>query len=749
MMELALAFGLALVASLCLTPLAIRAARRIDLLDRPGGFKAHAAPTPYLGGAAVLIAFALGSVVSGFSKEMAVLLGGAAFLLIVGTIDDRRTVPPLRRVLAAAAAATAVWGAGYGWSLFESDVANLAITSLWIIGLVNAFNLMDNIDGAAATLGSISAAGIGALALIDGNEITAAFALALSGACLGFLPYNLCSPAKIFLGDGGSMPVGFALAVLTLGSAPAQDATWHFVIPATLVVALPLFDTVLVVISRFRRGARLFSGNVDHLTHRLRQRLPSARTLAVALALSQALLCVVALGALELGVPAQAFIGVTLVGVSGFGIWLLESPGWVHPPRGALIGPGRGRPIRVLRVIARMNVGGPAYHVSLLSGRLDPHRYDTLLVSGNVGPGEASFAELADQYGARLETIPSLGPEVRPLSDIRALFALTRIVRRFRPDIVHTHTAKAGLLGRTAALFAGRRRPVIVHTYHGHVLEGYFGRLQSALYRILERWLGRVSHCLIGVSKATVDDLVRLGIANPEKFRVIPLGLELDRFTKANGPERTRFRAELGVDDEDVLLAYVGRLVPIKRVDRAIRAVAEARAAGAPVRLAVVGDGVLREELEAFAESLGLNGHVSFLGYRSDLEAVTAGCDAALLTSDNEGTPVALIEAAAAGRPAIATSVGGVPEVVGDAGILVRADDPSALVNAIVHLARTPGLRDKLGARALGRVLPRFASERLLGDMDDLYCDSLAVPSRGQTARPVEEAASEPQSLVV
>jgi glycosyltransferase involved in cell wall biosynthesis len=168
--------------------------------------------------------------------------------------------------------------------------------------------------------------------------------------------------------------------------------------------------------------------------------------------------------------------------------------------------------------------------VSLLSGRLDPERYETLLVAGRPGPGEGSFEGLARHYGARLELLPSLSPAIDPGADLRALAALRSIVRRFRPDVVHTHTAKAGALGRTSALLAGRPRPLIVHTYHGHVLEGYFGPLVTAGYRAVERGLARYSDRLVGVSEATVDDLVRLGIAPRSSFSVIPLGLDLDRF---------------------------------------------------------------------------------------------------------------------------------------------------------------------------------------------------------------------------
>src|SRR4051812_40759386 len=168
------------------------------------------------------------------------------------------------------------------------------------------------------------------------------------------------------------------------------------------------------------------------------------------------------------------------------------------------------RRIRVLRVIARLNMGGPAHHVGFLSGLLDPQRYETLLLHGEIGAGEASLSTTADRYGVRRETVPGLRPELRPLDDLRALFSLIRWVRSYKPDIVHTHTAKAGMLGRLAAVLAGRPRPLIVHTYHGHVLEGYFGPVRNFVYRSLERLLGRFSDVLIGVSSATVDDLVRL-----------------------------------------------------------------------------------------------------------------------------------------------------------------------------------------------------------------------------------------------
>ncbi len=384
--------------------------------------------------------------------------------------------------------------------------------------------------------------------------------------------------------------------------------------------------------------------------------------------------------------------------------------------------------MRVLRVIARLNMGGPAHHVSLLSGLLDPKRYETLLLHGEVGAGEASLAEVADRHGATRTVVPGLRPELRPADDLRALRALVGHVRAFRPDIVHTHTAKAGMLGRLAAVLAGSPRPVIVHTYHGHVLEGYFGPLKNWLYRSIERALGRVSDRLLGVSQATVDDLVRLRVAAPEKFRVVPIGLELAEFAALTFKDGAAFRAEAGARPDDVLLTFVGRLVPIKRVDVLLRAFAAAGDPGAPVRLAIVGDGELRAELEALAAELGVAERVFFAGYRSDVRSVAAACDIAVLSSDNEGTPVSLIEAGAAGRPSASTAVGGVADVVlPDTGCLVPAGDHAALGAAIAGLAADPGTRASMGPVAREHVLGRYSVERLLVDVDALYSELLAA----------------------
>jgi glycosyltransferase involved in cell wall biosynthesis len=388
--------------------------------------------------------------------------------------------------------------------------------------------------------------------------------------------------------------------------------------------------------------------------------------------------------------------------------------------------------LRVLRVIGRLNMGGPAHQAALLSGRRFPDRYETLLVHGTLAPGEASLADLSEAEGATMRFVPELRQPVHPLHDSQALLKLVRLARAFRPDIVHTHTAKAGFLGRQAAL-AVRPRPAIVHTYHGHVLEGYFGPAKARLYLELERALARVSDRLLGVSQATVDDLVRLGVAPPERFRVLPLGLDLDPLAAPDEALRAASRGELGVGDGEVLLIFVGRIVPIKRLDRLLRAVAQARESEPRLRLAVVGDGDERPQLERQVAELGIAADVFFLGYRRELRPVFAAADVAVLSSDNEGTPVSLIEAAAAGLPAVATDVGGVREVVTEeTGILVPRDDVAALASAMAELAADAPRRESCGRAARQRALGRYGAERLLEDIDALYRELAA--SRPATA---------------
>ncbi len=327
--RLAGALLIPLVTVLAVTPVAIRVAERIDFHDRPRGYKGHAAPTPYLGGAAVLVGFLLGAVLlSEASTRLGPILLCAAGLWVVGTVDDRWTLGPGLRVAAELVAATALFASGLGWSIFESEAANLALTALWVIGLVNAFNLMDNMDGATSTIAAFSSLGAAVFALALGDVLLAALAVALAGACLGFLPYNLSAPARIFLGDGGSMPIGFVVAATIMALPLGDDIGWHRLLAAGLLAALPLLDTLLVIVSRNRAGVAILSGGRDHLTHRLRTRLPSARAVALSLGVAQAALCLTALGVTQLGDLSTVLAWTVVLCTTAGMVIVLESSSW-------------------------------------------------------------------------------------------------------------------------------------------------------------------------------------------------------------------------------------------------------------------------------------------------------------------------------------------------------------------------------------------------------------------------------------
>jgi len=382
--------------------------------------------------------------------------------------------------------------------------------------------------------------------------------------------------------------------------------------------------------------------------------------------------------------------------------------------------------VRVLRLFSRLNIGGPSLHVILLSQGLRPLGYETRLVVGREAPREGNMLELAAERGVVCETVAGLGREVAPLRDLVALLGLVRLMREFRPAIVHTHTAKAGLLGRLAARAA--RVPTVVHTFHGHVLRGYFSAPKEALFRRLETWMARAADALVAVSESVKRDLVELGVAEGARIRVIPLGLELDGLAGGALP-RGVLRGEAGIPQGAPLVGMVGRLVPIKDVPTFLHAAREVRAKRPDVRFALVGDGEERDGLEALCRTLGLAEAVHFFGWRRDLAAVYGDLDVVVNASRNEGTPVALIEALAAARPVVATAVGGTPDLLGrdERGLLVPPERPGELARAVIDAL--PG-SDAARRRALaGRehVMSQYSSQRLIRDVDALYRELRAL----------------------
>ncbi len=396
-------------------------------------------------------------------------------------------------------------------------------------------------------------------------------------------------------------------------------------------------------------------------------------------------------------------------------------------------------PKRVLRVIARLNMGGPSLHVAYLTAGLRPRGYETTLVAGELARGESSMAFVAEQLGVELHPLVQLHREVSPVRDLVAAVRLARLIRAERPDIVHTHTAKAGAVGRVAAVLAGgRRRPLIVHTFHGHVLRGYFGPLRTTAFRLLETLLAASSDALVAVSPQVRDDLVALGIAPREKFAVVRLGIELERRVLAESGTREETRRLLGVPEGRFLVGWVGRMTGVKRTEDVLRALQLLRGRGVDAGVCLVGDGPDRDEVEREAHRLGIARHCFYLGYQEDIARWYAAVDAVVLPSENEGTPVSVIEALAAGRPVVATRVGGVPDVVTDGkdGFLVEVGDVAALADRLARLAADADLRESMGAAGRARVLSRYAVDRLVDDVDRLYCALLESPrANGRAGR--------------
>jgi glycosyltransferase involved in cell wall biosynthesis len=391
------------------------------------------------------------------------------------------------------------------------------------------------------------------------------------------------------------------------------------------------------------------------------------------------------------------------------------------------------RRVRVVRVIGRLNVGGPALHATLLTERLDPERYDSLLVAGTEGAEEGNHLVLRGRPLERLVVLPRLSREIRPGRDLRVLGELVRLLRHVRPDVVHTHTAKAGALGRVAARLAGV--PVVVHTYHGHVFRGYFSPKRTRLFLAIERWLARRTDRLLAVSETVRRELLELGVGRPDRMDAVPVGLDLERFLVSRAGRRA-LRAEIGVGADVPLVGIVARLVAIKAHEVFLRAAARVAARRPETLFVVVGGGERRTELERLAAALGLGPRIRFLGWRADLERIYADLDLAVLCSHNEGSPVSLIEAMAAGTPVVGTRVGGIPDLVEDGvtGCLVPPGEPGPLAEAIVALLEAPERRRALGAAGQRRVRLRHGAEHLLARIDSLYQTLVEVARAGPGA---------------
>jgi glycosyltransferase involved in cell wall biosynthesis len=371
------------------------------------------------------------------------------------------------------------------------------------------------------------------------------------------------------------------------------------------------------------------------------------------------------------------------------------------------------RKIRVMRIIARMNVGGPAVQITGLMRNFDETRFDQLLVTGFCENDESDYLENVAQ-DVSATRIPGLGRRISLLDDIRVLISLVKLIREFKPDIIHTHTAKAGFLGRVASLISVHQS-IRVHTFHGHLLYGYFGPFKRSLVILIEKILGFMTHSLLAVGGNVRRELLEVGIGTPNKFEVMSPGLGLKSL-----PDKEFSKTSLGLDPRQLQCAYIGRVTQIKRPDRFLDVVAISQQRGLPIHFFIAGDGNL---LKVSEERIKKNKMpVKVLGWQNDIEQVLSAADIVILTSDNEGTPLSLIQAGMAGLPVITTNVGSISDIVlNDSTGLVTSKNPIDIADALEILASDEGLRLQMGVKAKAFTKSHFGVARLVADHQNLY----------------------------
>jgi len=413
---------------------------------------------------------------------------------------------------------------------------------------------------------------------------------------------------------------------------------------------------------------------------------------------------------------------------------------------------GRKEKIRILRLIARLNIGGPAIHVSLLTQGIDPERFQSVLVTGKVSVNEGDMSYLADTYGIKPIIISDLQREISIVNDVMCLFRILRIINQEKPDIVHTHTAKAGTVGRIAVFIHNliyRDKIRVIHTFHGHVFHGYFGRIMSKMFILTERILAKITDIVIAISESQKNELVnKYRIAQASKVRVVKLGFDLEPFfsSKDHPGESTQIfnSGESNFVADKLRIGIVGRLVPIKNHKMFLESAKIFLEQNQSIKATflIIGDGELREELIAYCKEQRLSDHVQFLGWQKKLPEIYANLDIVALTSNNEGTPVSLIEAMACSVPVIATDVGGVRDLLGNSqldvvsygfkicerGILCRENDAKGFVDGIKYLVNNKRLMEEKANAARSFVVQNFSKERLVRDIESLYTELLNFP---------------------
>ncbi|MDD2562956.1 MAG: glycosyltransferase [Salinivirgaceae bacterium] len=392
---------------------------------------------------------------------------------------------------------------------------------------------------------------------------------------------------------------------------------------------------------------------------------------------------------------------------------------------------------KVLRIINRFNLGGPTYNAGYLTKHLSSN-FETRLIGGPNEESETDSLFILESIGVEGEIIEEMRRSIHPLNDWRAFLKLRKIIKEYRPDIVHTHASKAGTLGRLAALCTGVK--VIVHTYHGHVFHSYFSPIKTFIFKTIERFLAKRSSAIIVISELQKMELChQFKIVQEKKAHVIPLGFDLSRFSTPNPDLRTAFRAEYSIRQDEILVVIVGRMAPIKNHAMFIRVASHTlQHIGNKLRFMIVGDGETRAEIEELAitnnmtistpEKLNPQAQIIFTSWILDVERVYSGADISVLTSLNEGTPVSLIESIASGVPVISTEVGGIADFVTDGihGYLTKVNDDLLFAAKLLELANNQQLRSKLAANGQEKILKIFDYRRLVTDVEKLYTKLLS-----------------------
>jgi len=391
---------------------------------------------------------------------------------------------------------------------------------------------------------------------------------------------------------------------------------------------------------------------------------------------------------------------------------------------------------RVIRILNRLALGGPVLNAVYLAKYLAPD-FETLLVVGEKEDHEKSAAYLADDLGINYITIPQMGRAINPANDFFTYQAIKKLIKKYKPDIVHTHAAKPGALGRMAA--SAVKVPAIVHTYHGHVFHSYFNNAKTKFFIKTERFLARRTDAIVVISEQQKKELsIDFKIAPANKFHLIPLGLDLDKFADCQEEKRQRFRAEFGLADDEIAIGIIGRLVPVKNHYLFLKGIKYLLDhSSKKIKAFIIGDGETRNDLENMSRKVDIkftsqndtfHPHpLVFTSWRFDVDVINAGLDLVVLTSFNEGTPVSLIEAQAANKPIVSTRVGGIGDIVVEHETALLADitDSETFCNNLLQVVEDDELRKRLGANSRNHVLKRFSYQRLMNDMSSLYFELL------------------------